>query len=176
MYFCRGGGCGGSGGCNLLSPHSCRSQGSGWREREGEKRKTFFATPSAISQPPVSSPATPKFPLPLPPHQLCAVDAFQRLSSATERYGSVCRRAAFHCRCLGRREREREVGGGVRRGKRPWLFSWTRCVETVSPLDTHPRENSPFNAEHHLLQPPCVFSFFFLFPLLLQRVGVEQRV
>lgn len=83
------------------------------------RRSTSAAppTPRAISQPPVSSSATPKFPLPLPPHQLCAVDAFQRLDSAARRCGSVRWRAAFHRRCLGRGDRERErEGGGKRRG------------------------------------------------------------
>lgn len=130
-------------------------------------------TPQAISQPPVSSSATPKFPLPLPPHQLCAVDAFQRLDSAARRCGSVRWRAAFHRRCLGRGDSEREREGGREEG--PRLFSWTLCVATVLPLDTHPRENSPFKSERHLLQPPCVFCFFVFCSLFCSSVWESGR-
>lgn len=160
-------------GCNLPFPHFCRSQGGGCRERGGEKRKTFSATPPspqkhlshppAISQPPVSMPAIPKYPLPLPPHQLCVVDAFQRLDSATECCCSVQQRAAFHRRCLGRRGRAVGGGGGWEEERDPGCFAALSAWRRVSPLDKHPRENRPFNAERHLLQP----FFFFLFRLLL---------
>lgn len=63
--------------------------------------------------------------------------------------------AAFHRRCLGRRGREKVEGGG----ETP-AVSLDSASRRVSPLDTHPRENRPFNAERHLLQPPCVFHFF----------------
>lgn len=63
----------------------------------------------------------------------------------------------------------------MRRGKTPWLFSWTLCVETDSPLDTHPRENSPFNAERHLLQPPCLHFFCFFVSPFAPACGIRTE-
>lgn len=48
-------------------------------------------------------------------------------------------------------------------------------METVLPLDTHPRENSPFKSERHLLQPPCVFCFFVFCSLLCSSVWESGR-